>query len=67
MKLLLLALAACGSRQPKMIEHVESDPAWAKTYETRAAASSINAYDVSPASASRSSGSMMKSNRTREL
>jgi hypothetical protein len=34
----LLLLAACGGKQPKMVEHVESDPAWAKSYETRAAA-----------------------------
>lgn len=34
----ILALAACGSRQPKVTEHVESDPAWARAYQQRAAA-----------------------------
>jgi hypothetical protein len=36
--LALLLAAACGSRQPKMVEHVEDDPAWAASYEKRAAA-----------------------------
>ena len=38
MKYWLLVLAACGSRQPKMVEHVESDPAWVSAYQQRAAA-----------------------------
>jgi hypothetical protein len=38
MRAAFLLLVACGSRQPKLVEHVESDPAWAASYEQRAAA-----------------------------
>ena len=37
-RLALLLVVACGSRQPKVVEHVEDDPAWAAAYEKRAAA-----------------------------
>jgi len=38
MRFALLVLAACGSRQPKMVEHMESDPAWVAAYQQRATA-----------------------------
>jgi hypothetical protein len=34
--LALVVVIACGSKQPKIVEHVESDPEWATTYERRA-------------------------------
>lgn len=33
---LALLLVACGSTKPKVIDHVENDPAWASAYEQRA-------------------------------
>jgi hypothetical protein len=34
----LVALIACGGHKPKVVDHVEDDPAWASTYQERAAA-----------------------------